>query len=210
MNNKQLFAMVTGLGMWCFSQLVAAAGPSYTYAELGYQHFDADKYDGNGARVNISYGATDHIFLKMGYARLTIDSDVLPPIGDPPYHSIDVDRFNIGVGGHVSITDDWDALGVVSYLDQEYSGRLPTESDEGYQVDLGVRGMVSKKVELNATASFRHMALTSALGVADDEDMGFELGTVIKMKKDFHLTGNVSYFDEAEETGVFAGIRLEL
>lgn len=203
MNNKQLFAMVTGLGMWCFSQLVAAAGPGYTYAELGYQHFDADKYDGNGARVNISYGATDHIFLKMGYARLFVDATGLS--GD-----IDVDRFNIGLGGHMALSDNIDALAVVSYVDNEYSGAISTEADEGYQVDLGVRGMVSKKVELNATASFRHMALTSALGVADDEDMGFELGTVIKMKKDFHLTGNVSYFDEAEETGVFAGIRLEL
>ncbi|MDH5469311.1 MAG: hypothetical protein OEY45_13540 [Gammaproteobacteria bacterium] len=203
MNNKQLFAMVTGLGMWCFSQLVAAAGPGYTYAELGYQHFDADKYDGNGARVNISYGVTGNIFLKMGYARLFVDATGLS--GD-----IDVDRFNIGLGGHMALSDKIDALAVVSYLDNEYSGAISTEADEGYQVDLGVRAMVSKKAEINATAIYRHMALTSAFGVADDEDVGFELGTVIKMKKDFHFTGNVSYFDEAEETGVFAGIRLEL
>jgi hypothetical protein len=203
MNNKQLFAMVTGLSLWCCSQLVAAAGPSYTYAEIGYQHLDADKYDGNGARVNISYGATDNIFVKMGYARLFVDATGLS--GD-----IDVDRFNIGIGGHMALSDKIDALAVVSYVDNEYSGAIPTEADDGYQVDLGVRAMLSKKAEVNATATYRHMGLTSAFGVADDDDTGFELGTVIRLKKKFHFTGNISYFDEAEETGVFAGIRLKL
>ena len=203
MNNKQLFAMVTGLSMWCCSQLVAAAGPSYTYAEIGYQHLAADNYDGNGARVNISYGATDHIFVKLGYARLFVDATGLS--GD-----IDIDRFNIGIGGHMALSDNIDALAVVSYVDNEYSGAIATEADEGYQVDLGVRAMLSKKTEVNATATYRHMGLTSALGVADDDDTGFELGTVIKLKKKFHFTGNISYFDETEETGVFAGIRLKL
>jgi len=203
MNIKQLSAIVAGLSLWCFSQLVAAAGPTYTYAEIGYQHLDADNYDGNGARVNISFGATDHIFLKMGYARLFVDATGLS--GD-----IDVDRFNIGLGGHMALTDKIDALALVSYLDNEYSGAIPTEADEGYQVDLGVRAMLSKKAEINATATYRHMGLTSAFGVADDDDTGFELGTVIKLKKKFHFTGNISYFDETEETGVFAGVRLRM
>lgn len=203
MNIKQLSANVAGLSLWCCSQLVAAAGPTYTYAEIGYQHLDADNYDGNGARVNISFGATDHIFLKMGYARLFVDATGLS--GD-----IDVDRFNIGLGGHMALSDKIDALALVSYLDNEYSGAIPTEADEGYQVDLGVRAMLSKKTEINATATYRHMGLTSAFGVADDDDIGFELGTVIKLKKKLHFTGNVSYFDETEETGVFAGVRLRM
>lgn len=202
MNTKQLIAALSGLVVATCWQFSAAAGPSYTYGELGYMHFDADKYDGNGARVNISFGATEHIFVKMGYARTFVDVNTVS--------DIDVDRFNIGIGGHMGITDNIDVLGVASYIDHEYSGGIPTESDEGYQVDLGVRGMVSKKVELNATASYRHIALTSVLGVQDDEDVGVEVGTVIKLKKKFHFSGNINYFDESEEAGVFAGIRLNL
>jgi len=200
MKTKQLIAALSGLVLAASWQVSAAKGPSYTYGELGYMHFDADNYDGNGGRLNISYGATEHIFVKMGYARTFVDA-----VG---VSGIDVDRFNIGIGGHMGITDNIDALGVVSYIDHEYSGGIPTEADEGYQVDLGVRAMVSKKVELNATASYRHIALTSVLGVSDDDDIGAEIGTVIKLKKKFHFTGNINYFDETEEAGVFAGIRL--
>lgn len=202
MNTRHLIAIVSAAGLALASQHTIAKGPSYTYAEIGYVHFDADKYDGNGAEVNISYGATEHIFAKLGYSRLFVDT---ASVSD-----IDVDQFNIGVGGHMSVTDNVDVLGVVSYVDREYSGGIPTEADEGYQVDLGVRGMVTKKAELNATASFRHMNQTSVMGVADDEDIGFEVGTVIKLKKKFHFSGNVNYFDEAEEVGGFIGIRLNL
>jgi len=203
MNTKHLIAIVSAAGLALASQHAIAKGPSYTYAEIGYVHFDADKYDGNGAEVNISYGATEHIFVKLGYSRLFVDTDAVSS-------DIDIDQFNIGMGGHMSVTDNVDVLGVVSYVDREYSGGIPSEADEGYQVDLGVRGMVTKKAELNATASFRHMSQTSVMGVADDEDLGFEVGTVIKLKKKFHFSGNVNYFDEAEEVGGFIGIRLNL
>ena len=200
MKTKQLIAALSGLVLAASWQVSAAKGPSYTYGELGYMHFDADKYDGNGARVNISFGATKHIFLKMGYGRTFVDVSGLS--------DIDVDRFNIGIGGRMGITDNTDVFGIASYIDHEYSGGIPTESDEGYQVDVGVRSMVTKKVELNAAAIYRHIALTPALGVSDDDDYGAEIGTVIKLKKKLHFTGNVNYLDESEEAGVFAGIRL--
>jgi hypothetical protein len=202
MNTKYLIAIVSAAGLALASQHAIAKGPSYTYAEIGYVHFDADKYDGNGAEVNISYGATEHIFVKLGYSRLFVDATSVS--------DIDVDQFNIGMGYHLSLTDNIDALGVVSYVDREYSGGIPAEADEGYQVDLGVRSMVTKKAELNATATFRHMNQTSEMGVDDDEDIGFEVGTVIKLKKKFHFSGNINYFDEAEEVGGFIGIRLNL
>ena len=201
MNIKRLFAVPAALGLALVSQLALAKGPSYTYAELGYVHFDADKYDGNGAEVNISYGATKHIFVKLGYSRLFIDTPSVPS-------DIDADRFKIGLGGHISLTDKIDALGSLSYIDIEYSGGIPSEADEGYLLELGVRGMVTKKVELNATAAYQHLDYTNALGISDDDDYGFEVGTVIKLKKKFHFTGNVSYFDETEEVNGLAGIRL--
>lgn len=200
MKINRLIAVPAALGLALVSQAALAKGPSYTYAELGYVHFDADKYDGNGAEVNISYGATKNIFVKLGYSRLFIDTSGVS--------GIDADRFKVGLGGNYALTDNIDALGSVSYVDIEYSGGIPTEADEGYLVELGLRGMVTKKVELNATAAYQHLAYTNFLGVSDDDDFGFEVGTVIKLKKKFHFTGNISYFDETEETGAFAGMRL--
>lgn len=203
MKSTKLIAIVTGLALAMTAPFAGAAkGIKYTYAELLLGGFDADMYDGHGGGVNISYGATDLLFLKMGFARTVIDT--------PTISGIDTDKFHFGIGAHMELSDKVDALGSVSYIDQEYSSGIPREGDEGYQVDLGVRGKVSKKVELNGNVSFRHMNYTSVLGVSDDEETGFDIGTVIKMKKKFHFTGKVEYRDETEETGVYAGIRLVL
>ncbi|MDX1697590.1 MAG: hypothetical protein R3308_04850 [Thiohalobacterales bacterium] len=201
MKISRLIAVPAALGLALVSQMAMAKGPSWTYAEIGYVHFDADKYDGNGAGINLSYDAMKNIFVKLGYSRLFIDATGVSS-------DIDADRFEIGMGGHMSLTDNIDAFGSASYVDIEYSGGIPTEADEGYLVELGVRGMVSKKVELNAKAAYQHLAYTNFLDISDDDDYGFEVGTVIKLKKKFHFTGNISYFDETEETGAFAGIRL--
>lgn len=203
MKSSKLIAMVSALALGAATQVaVAAKGLSYTYAEAYLTGFDADKYDGHGGGVNISYGATDLLFLKMGFARTVIDTSTIS--------GIDTDRFHIGLGAHFAVADKVDVLGSVSYIDYEYAGGIPSTADDGYQVDLGIRAMVSKKVELNGGLLFRHMNYDTALGVADDDETGAEIGTVIKLKKKWHFTGKVEYRDETEETGVFAGIRLNL
>jgi len=132
MKNKQLAAILTGVLFAATTQLaVAAKGPEYTYAEIGYVNTDDNVTDGNGFDVNISFGATDLIFLKFGYQRDSLDL-TLP---GPATVGIDADSFLIGGGAHYTVMDKLDVYGALSYIDIEYSGGIPVRGDDGYQVD---------------------------------------------------------------------------
>jgi hypothetical protein len=92
-------------------------------------------------------------------------------------------------------------LGAVSYLDVEYSNGVPAEADEGYLVEAGVRSMLSKKLELNATLS--------ALHFDGEDDIGYGVGGVYDLTRTFALTGSYNRFDDAEENEFFVGLRVE-
>lgn len=195
MNNKRMTATLAGTLLAAASlQAIAAKGPEYTYFEFGYLNIDSDVVEGDGAGVNISFGATDHVFLKFGYDRLWLED---------PATSIeaDADRFQIGGGMHFAVTDTIDVLGALSYLDVEYSNGVPTESDEGYLVEAGVRAMIGKPLELNATVS--------ALHFDGEDDIGYGVGAVYDITKSFALTGSYNRFDDAEEDEFFVGLRMD-
>jgi len=196
MNNKRLTAMLAGtLFAAVAQQAVAAKGPEYSYAEIGYINIDGDLVEGDGAGVNISFGATDHIFLKFGYSRLFLE-DTSSPL------DFDADRFQIGGGAHFGITDSIDVLGALSYVDVEFSNGVPAEADEGYLAEAGVRAKLSKALELNATVS--------ALHFDGEDDMGYGVGAVFDITKNFALSGSFRQFQDDNENEYFLGLRVGL
>jgi hypothetical protein len=174
---------------------VAAKGPEYTYFDVGYVNIDADQIESDGLGVNLSFGATEHVFLKFGYQRQFVDESV------SPFRDYDADRFQIGGGMHFGVTDTIDVLGAVSYLDVEYSNGRPAEADEGYLVEAGVRAMLSKKLELNATLSGLHFD--------GEDDVGLGFGGVYDLTRTFALTGSYNRFDDAKANEFFLGLRVE-
>jgi hypothetical protein len=174
-----------------------AKGPNYTYAEIGYNNIDGDFVEGDGASVNISYGATDHIFVKLGYSRLFLEDTMSPA-------ETDADRFQLGVGGHIAVTDDIDALAAVSYIDVEFNDPAGLASDDvdGYLAELGVRAMVTKGLELNATVSGLHLG--------GDNDTGYGVGAVFNLKKRYSVSGSYRQFTDDDEGEFFIGLRFRL
>jgi Gram-negative porin len=199
MKKTRLAAVATGVVLAAATQLAAAAkGPEYTYADLGYVHTDGDDINGNGAKADISFGATKHIFLKFGYRRDQFDVTGVTS-------SIDANSFLIGGGAHYTVLDKLDLVGSLSYIDSEYSGAIPKRGDDGYEARLGVRSLLTKKFELNAFAAF---VSQKNLVDTDTSDTVYSLGGVYKLNKDFSLVGNISSGDNANDYGV--GIRLGL
>jgi len=197
MNYKRLTAMLAGALLAAVAQQAAAAkGPEYTYAEIGYINVDGDLVEGDGAGVNISFGATDLIFLKFGYSRLFVDFSSIPPT------DADADRFQIGGGAHYGITDTIDVLGALSYVDVEYTNGVPAYGDDGYLAEVGVRAMLSKKLELNATVSSLHLD--------GDNDTGYGVGAVFDITKKFALSGSYNYFQDDSDNQFFLGLRIGL
>jgi hypothetical protein len=195
MNIKRLTAMLAGALFAAVSQQAAAAkGPEYTYAEIGYENFDGDFSNGDGGGVNISFGSTDHVFLKFDYSRLFVDFSSVPPT-----HA-DADRFQVGGGAHYGITDTIDVLGALSYVDIEYSNGVPAYGDDGYLAEIGVRAMLSKALELNATVSSLHLD--------GDNNTGYGVGAVFDITKTFALSGSYNHLQDDGVNEFFVGVRM--
>ncbi len=73
MTNKYFLGIAAAASLATFSQMTAAGGFNYTYADAGYRNIDSDHYSGDGFQVGFSYGATDYIHVVGSYSRLWID-----------------------------------------------------------------------------------------------------------------------------------------
>ncbi len=79
---------------------------------------------------------------------------------------------------------------------------MGSSGDDGYLAEAGVRAMVTKKVELNATVSSLH--------IGGDDDTGFGAGGVYNLYKRWSATGSYRYFEDDDEGEFFVGIRYRL
>ena len=194
MNNTRLTAMLAGVLLAAVAQPAAAAkGPEYSYGELGYTHIDGDQESADGAAMNISFGATDLVFLKFGYSRLFVDFPGTTP-------DADANRFQVGGGVHYGITDTIDVLGDISYVDIEYSNGVPAYGDDGYLIEAGVRAMLSKGLEVNATLS--------SLELDGDNDLGVGIGGVVDVTRKLQASGRYDYFSDSDANVFFVGLRV--
>ena len=189
-----------------FSQMTAAAGFNYTFAEAGYRNIDSDNFSGDGFRVSFSYGATDYLHLVGDYSRLWVDD-----IDGASDADVDIDEFKIGFGSHYSITDKIDLAGTVTYVDDQYTGKARpdalgyktriNEKEEGYQVTIYGRIQAMKKLEMTP-----HVVHTEVSG----SDTGFGLGLVYDLTRQFAIRARATSFSDDDTTNLFLGIRLNM
>jgi hypothetical protein len=206
MTNKVFLGIAAAASLAAFSQMTAAGGFNYTYADAGYRNVDSDSFSGDGFQVGLSYGATDYIHVVGSYSRLWVD--------DIDYASdvdVDIDEFVIGFGGHYSITDKIDLVGEIAYVDDEYTGDARpyglgykaniNESEEGYQATLYGRIQVLEKLEMTPHVVYRDL---------EDSDTGFGLGLVYDLTKKFAVRVRGTHFSDDSTTNLFVGLRLNM
>lgn len=206
MTHKVFLSIAAAASLAAFSQMTAAGGFNYTYADAGYRNVDSDSFSGDGFQVGLSYGATDYIHIVANYSRLWVD--------DIDYASdvdVDIDEFVIGFGGHYSITDKIDLVGEIAYVDDEYTGDARpyglgykaniNESEEGYQATLYGRIQVLEKLEMTPHVVYRDL---------EDSDTGFGLGLVYDLTKKFAVRVRGTHFSDDSTTNLFVGLRLNM
>jgi len=207
MRKQYFLGIAAATSLAAFSQVTAAGGFNYTYADAGYRNVDSDNYSGDGFQVGFSYGATDYIHVVGNYSRLWVD--------DIDYASnvdIDIDEFTIGFGGHYSITEKIDLVGELSYVDDEYTGDARpyglgykaniNESEEGYQATFYGRIQLLEKLEMTPHIVHRDV---------DDSETGFGLGLVYDLTKKFAIRARATSFSgDNDTTNLFVGLRLNM
>ncbi len=145
--------------LMAMSGLAFADGFSYTYVQATYGKVDIDdpafSEDGDGLGVNGSFGITDNLNIVASFQ--TADFDTIA----------DADEITVGLGVHAPITEMFDIVAAVSYVDVDLAGF----SDDGFELAGGVRFSVASAIEINGGITYRDLDLAG-------DDIGFGAGAL--------------------------------
>jgi len=122
---------------------VSAADLGYTYAELRYLDIDFDAGNGADGVTGIGWYRLNDRFFAIG--QLTgVDVDT------------GAETMTIAAGGGLiqPLNDKWDAVATATYRHTEVDTALRDTSNDGYGVQLGLRGMPIPKIETRAFVNY--------------------------------------------------------
>ncbi len=174
--------------------LLVAAAPaiagdlSYNYIEAGFQRIEFDDVagvdvDGDGFGIGGSFELNDDWFIRAGYSTADLD------------FGIDLDQTILGIGYRADISPATDVFATVSYVRADVSATgFGSFDDDGFGISVGVRGMLTDKVELSGSIGYIDLdeggdgTSVSAGGLYNFTDM-FAAGVGIEVDEDVTTFG---------------------
>lgn len=139
--------ILLGLGLlFCAGAIQAEGGPNWNFLGLSYQSAEVEDETLTGLGISGSASLGEHFFLVGGFS--TIGTDV---------QGVDLDQksTSLGLGYRYGASATTDIFAVVSYDRAEFklsSQAASTRIDgNGYGIELGVRSLVTNKLELLAS-----------------------------------------------------------
>ncbi len=165
------------------SGLAFADGFSYTYVQATFGTVDVDNssIDGDGLGLNGSFGITENLNIVGSYQTADFDS-----LGD-------ADELTVGLGVHSPITERFDVVAAVSYVDVSLDPvGGPSVGDDGFDLTVGGRISVSSLIEINAGLTYRDLSNSG-------DDTGFGGGILFNLTDSFSLGLAAEWDDDASE-----------
>lgn len=168
-----------------------AGGLSYNFIEGQYQKVEFDEgsidVDGDGFGIGGSFELNENVFVLASYASADFD------------FGIDLNQLAIGAGYAVEISETADFFATLSFIraEVEASG-FGSLDDDGFGATIGVRGMVSERVELFGTLSY--------VDLGDDDSTAIGGGALYNVTDIFALGANVEFDEDVTSYGVIARI----
>lgn len=136
----------------------AAEGPSYTYVEAGYGITDLQVPGANagadGFVVAGSLELPNNFFVTASYGDRGYDEDA---------GGIDQTDLSAGVGYKWAVSDSVDFFAGASFESLKLKPDVGSSVDDtGFGVNVGVRSLVTEKLELNTTLEYTSVKLSDA------------------------------------------------
>ncbi len=145
-----MFRKILGLTLFVFAAPALAGDLSYNYFQLGYRWVELDEdpvpgvsVDGDGFKLDGAFEVGESWFITAEYSTVEFD------------FGIDFDQLGVGVGYHVDMSPNADFFATLSYVSAEVSASgFGSVDEDGFGAEIGVRGMVSDKVELAGSLGY--------------------------------------------------------
>lgn len=159
----------------------AAESPRWDSASISYQSVDIDGDKLTGFAISGSKLLGDDFFVAGSYGNASDDIDGV---------EVDFNTLSVGLGYRYSISQNTDFFGVASYEDWEveasYQGFSASVSENGYGLKIGVRSMISEKIELSGTLQY--------VDIADETETAFGVSALYNFTEQF--SAGVGYIKE--------------
>ena len=182
-----------GIALLLLAGPALAADISYNYIQLDYGFVELEdvvpgvSVDGDGPGISGSFEVGENWFIGAGYQKVDFDFDV------------EFEQISAGLGYHTGIAANTDFFATVSYVQLDASGGGGSASENGYGATIGVRGMVSEKLELDGVIGY--------VDLGDGADgTSFGAAAIYNFTKTFSFGVNVGFEEDATSYG--AGVRL--
>ena len=162
-----------------------AERPEYSFIDIGYQRVDIDVFDtsvdGDAYTLggSIELGDMWQAFASYGTAEFDFN--------------VDLDEFAVGGGFHGSLSPTSDFVLNLAYIRAEASSGIVSADDDGFGVSIGVRNMITPKVELAGFVNY--------VDVGGD-DYGFTGRAWYFLTEQFAVGANVGLSDDVTRYGI--------
>ena len=169
----------------------AAESPRWNSASISYQSVDIDGDKLTGFAVSGSKLLGEDFFVVGSYGNASDDIEGI---------EFDFNTLSVGLGYRYAISQNTDFFGVVSYEDVEvevsYQGNSESVSDNGYGLRVGIRSMLSEKVELSGSLQY--------VDIADETETAFGISALYNFTKQFSAGVSYSKVDDVDTLSVSA------
>lgn len=116
----------------------------YSYIEGFYGHVDYDNgLDGDGFGLAGAFAVAENFHVFGSYSAVELD------------FGLDASDFSIGLGYNTPISDTIDVVARLAYVREEVDiPNFGSLDDDGYAFGVGLRGMVTRQLELHGDVSY--------------------------------------------------------
>ena len=120
---------------------------SYSYVDLAYvdQDFEGVGPSADGFGLRGSVGFAENWLAFAEYSSTSVQG-------------VDIEQIAVGLGGHYALTEQLDLVGRVGYFEVSLDAGALNADDDGYLLDLGLRGQVTEGVELEGGARYTDLS----------------------------------------------------
>ena len=175
--------------LFAFSSVAFADGFNYNQVTVSYGQIDFDDFNADGDTLSINGSAavseSFHVFASYGVGEI-----------DDGIDTLDVDRWNAGVGYNNSLSESVDLVVGLSYeyIDLSVPG-FGSIDDNGFGLGVGLRMAASEKLEINAGISYIDMS-------DNGDNTAFNGGLLYSFTENFALGLRGSFDDDVTEYNV--------
>jgi hypothetical protein len=177
----KLGRVVIGSLMLASAPLAAMADDmSYSFVDAAYVETDIDALNesADGFAVRGSAGFAENWFVFADFASQSLSG-------------ADVDSYDVGFGGHYAVNDSLDVVGRLGYTKVELDAGALNSDDDGYLLDLGLRGLVTEGVELEGGIHYTDFD-------EGGDDTGFYFGGRFHFNKTWAVGAEYRTTDDAD------------